>query len=105
MSDRLSSRMFALGCVALSLALGSPAARTAEAQSTSQIATRVLSAIHTTEVVKDSIEVLRARWALEMPPDSATVGAIRLRFDRSNLGAEMEAAMKAAAERAWIVAE
>ena len=97
--------MFALGCVAVLLALGSTAARTAEAQSASQIAGRVFSAIHTTKVVKDSIELFHASHTIDLPPDSATAGGIRLRFDRSNLGAEMEAAMKAAAERAWIVAE
>lgn len=88
---------------ALLLAGGAP--RSATAQSAAQFRARMVSALHNRRVVLDSLAILHAQRATDLPPDSITSGVIRVRYSATNLGADLQATLAAAVRRAGTIAD
>jgi hypothetical protein len=105
MSDRRAAwrGALALGVAALVMLPAAPCC--GSAQSTAQLRARLAATTRNTKIVRDSIAAMRARRAAELPPDSMAGGSIRLRFEKNNLGPELQATLLQAAERAGRAAD
>jgi hypothetical protein len=105
MSDRAGAwrRALVLGVAALAMLADAPCS--ARAQSTAQLRARLAATTRNTKIVRDSIAAMRTRRAAELPPDSMAGGSIRLRFEKRNLGPELQATLLRAAERAGSTAD
>jgi hypothetical protein len=104
MSDRRTAA-HKLAVVASAVAMAAIAPHALGAQSTAQFRARLLSTLHERRIVLDSLDTLRARRAIDLPPDSVTNGIVRVRYAKANLGADLEATVRAAVQRASVIAE
>jgi hypothetical protein len=105
MSDRRGTWRGALALGVAALVMLPAAPRGGGAQSVAQLRARLVATIRNTNIVRDSIAAMRARRGAELPPDSMAGGSIRLRFEKKNLGPELQATLQSAAERAWRIAD
>ena len=107
MSDERAVRTAKLdfGVTAGMLLLATGAPRSAAGQSAAQFRTRMMSALHDRRVALDSLAILRARRTIDLPPDSLTTGAIRVRYSRGNLGPDLQMTLAAAVQRAAAIAD
>lgn len=90
--------------VALMIAVAATVPQTVHAQA-AQYRARLVSALRTRKVVLDSLDTLRARRAIDLPPDSLTSGVVRVRYAKANLGPDLEATLRSAVRRAAAIAD
>jgi hypothetical protein len=77
----------------------------AHAQQLAQLRTRLVSSLRDRNAMMDSSKVLRANHARELPPDSLSVGVVRVRFSAKNIGPDLQATLAAAVRRAATIAD
>src|SRR5579872_3329945 len=97
----LSRRL--LTAFAVAAAVAGP--RTGAAQSVDVLQRRLIAAAKRAEQLKDSLTELHQMKARDLPADSFAVGALKLRFIRTNLGESLEADLHAAAATTMATAD
>jgi hypothetical protein len=75
------------------------------AQSAAQYRARLSATLRTRKAAMDSLDTLRARRALDLPPDSLKIGVVRVRYSKINLGPDLESTLRAAVQRAAAIAD
>ena len=91
--------------IAGALAIAAAMPRTGGAQSAAQFRARLVNALRDRRVVLDSLDTLRARRAIDLPPDSLTSGVVRIRYSKANLGPDLETTLRAAVQRAGAISD
>jgi hypothetical protein len=107
MSEQRSAVYGTVALVALAIAASVPRAGAAQsaAQSAAQYRARLVSALRDRRTAQDSLDTLRARRGVDLPPDSLTSGLIRVRYAKANLGPSVEATLRGAVLHASAVAD
>lgn len=104
MSEVQRGRFRAILALAGALGIAALVPRAAGAQSAAQYRARLGTTLRDRRVLLDSLDTLRARRAVDFPPDSMTSGVVRVRYSRANLGPDLETTLRAAVQRAGAIA-
>jgi hypothetical protein len=104
MSDRPAALRRTIVLMGAALAVAS-APQPVRAQSSADFRARLVAALRDRKSAIDSVDVLRARRGMDLPPDSLTSGVVRVRFSKQNLGASLQATLAAAVQRAAVIAD
>lgn len=87
------------------LAIATLVPRECTAQSAAQYRARLTATLRSRKFAQDTLDTLRARRALDLPPDSLTIGVVRVRYSKLNLGPDLEATLRAAVQRTAAIAD
>ena len=108
MSDlRCSVRKAIVGIAgAIAIAACVPRASKAQsAQSAAQYRTRLLATLRARKVTMDTLDTLRARRVMDLPPDSLVTGVVRVRYSKLNVGTDLDATLRAAVQHTAAIAD
>ncbi len=91
--------------VAAMFAIAAFVPKAGTAQSAAQYRARLSATLRARKLAMDSLDTLRARRGLDLPPDSLKTGVVRVRYSKLNLGPDLEATLRAAVQHAAAIAD